>query len=129
MTRKKKKTKMDPLCAFIVFLAVILTLTASALIFNRSILKTLYPVKYAEFVEVYSKENNLSPFFVYAVIKCESNFDKEAHSASDAYGIMQLKEETALWCAGKMGIEVSTDEIKEPETNIKKNKMFVFFKK
>ena len=78
MTRKKKKTKMEPLCIFLVFLVVISTLAATVFIGGRSILKTLYPLKYAEFVEVYSKENNLSPFFVYAVIKCESNFDKDA---------------------------------------------------
>ena len=43
-----------------------------------SVLKTLYPLSYEEYVEVYASENNLSPAFVYAVIKCESGFDDEA---------------------------------------------------
>ena len=119
MTRKKKKTKMDPFCAFIVFLVVALTLTAAALVCNRSILKSLYPVKYAEFVEVYSKENNLSPFFVYAVIKCESNFDKDAVSSADARGLMQLLPTSFDWLMTKTGEELSQDMLFDPETSIK----------
>lgn len=119
MTRKKKRTKMDPMCAFIVFLVVILVLTVALFVGGRSALKSLYPLRYAEFVEVYSEENNLSPFFVYAVIKCESGFDKDAVSNADARGLMQLLPTSFDWLMTKTGEELSEDMLFDPETSIK----------
>lgn len=84
-----------------------------------SILKILYPVDYAEFVEVYSKENMLSDSFVFAVIECESGFDKNAVSSVGAKGLMQIMPETFFWLQSKTGESLSEEELFDPETSIK----------
>ena len=104
------------------FITLILACTVlfSALYFGTlSLLKTLYPLEYEEYVEVYSKENNLSPSFVYAVIKCESGFDKDAVSSVGATGLMQIMPDTFNWINMKLGEDLSYSMARDPETNIK----------
>lgn len=84
-----------------------------------SVLKTLYPLSYEEYVEVYASENNLSPAFVYAVIKCESGFDDEAVSNVGATGLMQIMPDTFDWIKTKTGYTEDYSQATEPETNIK----------
>lgn len=104
--------------AFKIFIALALCLTV--IFFGSvSILKTLYPSDYGEFVEKYAKENNLSEYFVCAVIECESGFNKDAVSYADARGLMQLTPETFQWLQNKKGEELSDEMLFDPETNIK----------
>ena len=103
---------------------IVLTLTfvvlLSVLYFGAlSLLKTLYPLGYEDYVEVYAKENNLSPAFVYAVIKCESGFDKEAVSSVGATGLMQIMPDTFSWINMKLGEKNNYSMATDPETNIK----------
>lgn len=116
---KGKSTKISPFKKFAVFIVVILTLFGAIFLASGSILKSLYPIRYDEFVEVYAKENNLSPFFVYAVIKCESNFNKDAVSYADARGLMQLLPSSFLWLTDKLGENLPESEMLDPETSIK----------
>ena len=104
------------------FIALILTLAVltSVIYFGTlSLLKTLYPLKYEDYVEVYAKENNLSPAFVYAVIKCESNFDKDALSNVGATGLMQIMPDTFSWINTKFGEDNPYSMATDPKTNIK----------
>lgn len=48
------------------------------------ILKKLYPKTYSEYVEKYSTEYGIDEKWIYALIKAESNFDKEIISQSGA---------------------------------------------
>ena len=57
-------------------------------------MKYMYPIKYQSQVETYAKEFNIEKSLVFAVIKCESDFDKNAESSAGAKGLMQLTEET-----------------------------------
>ncbi len=84
-----------------------------------SVLKTLYPLKYEDYVEVYAKENNLSPAFIYAVIDCESGFDNEAVSYVGATGLMQIMPDTFTWIKSKTGYTEDYSQATDPETSIK----------
>ena len=84
-----------------------------------SLLKTLYPLRYEDYVEVYSEENNLSSAFVYAVINCESGFDSEAVSKVGATGLMQIMPDTFEWINMKLGEDAPYSMATDPETNIK----------
>ena len=84
-----------------------------------SALKTLYPLEYEDYVEVYSKENNLSPAFVYAVIHCESGFDKKAVSNVGATGLMQIMPDTFNWIKTKTDFTEDYSDATDPETSIK----------
>lgn len=101
----------------------VLTLTISflAVIYfgGVSILKTLYPCRYSNFVELYTEKNNLSEEFVYAVIKCESNFDADAQSYLGAKGLMQIMPETFDWLQWRKGESLSYESLYDPETSIR----------
>lgn len=85
-----------------------------------NIIKYFYPYKYSNYIIEYSKQNNLDPLFVAAVIKTESNFNENALSNKNAYGLMQITAETAQWSSSKMGIvDFKLDMLKDPEYNIK----------
>ena len=104
------------------FITLILTLAVliSVMYFGSlSLLKTLYPLRYEEYVEVYAEENNLSPAFVYAVIKCESNFDNRALSNVGATGLMQIMPDTFDWINMRLGEKNPYSMATDPETNIK----------
>lgn len=84
------------------------------------ILKAIYPTKYSEFVEEYAEENNLDKYLVYAIIKAESNFNPEVTSSSNAKGLMQLMEETAVERSNVIYEEtIESQDLYDPETNIK----------
>ena len=84
------------------------------------ILKQIYPIKYSEYVTKYAEENNVDKYMIYAIIKAESNFNPEVKSGSDAIGLMQLLEETAVEVSNTIDDEdVTEQELYMPETNIK----------
>ena len=101
-------------------LSLIILSVMGVLIFfsGRSVLKTLYPLEYTEFVEVYARENNLSEDFVYAVIKCESGFENDAVSSVGAKGLMQIMPDTFDWIKMKLKDDTSYEDIFDPELNI-----------
>lgn len=61
----------------------------------------------------------LDRHLVYALIKTESGFKESAVSPKGAVGLMQITEETACWCAEKMGDASLADRISEPDVNIR----------
>lgn len=99
------------------FKSIILIILIGVLLLG--ILKKTFPLTYNEYIDKYSKEYGVDRALVYATIKAESNYNESASSSKAAKGLMQLTEETALWCAGKMGIKIDKDDITDPETNIK----------
>ena len=62
---------------------------------HKIILKKVYPIEYSEYVYKYSKEYNVDPILVFAIIKAESNFNPDVVSSSKAIGLMQLMDTTA----------------------------------
>lgn len=113
------KAKHRIILRIFLILIVLSIMAVLVLLGSRSVLKSLYPLKYTEFVEVYSNENNLSEDFVYAVIKCESSFKEDAVSSVGAKGLMQIMPDTFDWINGKIRDGFSYEEIFEPEINIK----------
>lgn len=103
-----------------IFLAFLVLSVMAVLIFfgSRSALKTLYPLKYTEFVETYAVENNLSDSFVYAVIKCESSFKSDAISSVGARGLMQIMPDTFDWIKGRLKDDIQYDDMFNAENNI-----------
>lgn len=81
----------------------------------------LYPQKYSEYVEKYSKEYDVDKELVYAVIKTESGFRPEVESTVGARGLMQLMPETFEWLqlSNDGAVVHSKDDLFDPEINIK----------
>lgn len=85
---------------------------------DEIIMKKIYPLKYSEYVEKHSKEYNIDPYMTYAIIKAESNFDSEAKSSSEAIGLMQTMESTAIETAKKLELDIEEADLYNPELNI-----------
>lgn len=99
---------------FYAVFSILLLIAAAVIVFL-----TLFPVKYIDLVEKYSKKYNVDPELVMAVINAESGFDENAVSGKGASGLMQIMQPTADWAAEKIGIEdYSYSRINEPEINI-----------
>lgn len=107
------------LCIFIVLL-VIYFVGFKIFRVQDSILKMIYSTKYSEYVEKYADEYGVDKYLIYALIKAESNFDPEVTSSSDARGLMQLMEETAVERSNLIDEEtIEAHDLYDPETNIR----------
>ena len=105
-----------------ILIVLILVLTAYFLLFKiirvqDKILKSIYPMKYSEYVEKYSNENGIDMYMIFAIIKVESNFNTNVKSGSNAIGLMQLLEETAIERSKIIYKEdIKEDDLYNPET-------------
>lgn len=100
-------------CILIFLLAVVVS--------SRYVIKEIFfPYKYQEYVDKYSEEYNLDPYFVLSVMKTESNFDEDAHSHKNAVGLMQITVDTGEWAANEMGYSsFSKEDLFDEEYNIR----------
>lgn len=113
-----RKAKRRWLIAIMIIMVMILIFGVFKV--QNIILEKIYPKKYAEYVYTYSVENEIDPLLTFAIIKAESNFDKNVVSSSGAVGLMQLMESTATEAAQNIGEELSVKEaLFNPEMNIK----------
>lgn len=88
-----------------------------------------YPTSYEEYVLKYSREYNVEPEFIYAVIKTESGFDENAVSNVGARGLMQLMEDAYSWVKYRLDdkSEYNFDVMFDPETNIRYGTYYLSF--
>lgn len=80
--------------------------------------RLFYPFPYRDSILRHSREFNLDPNLVVAVIRVESKFRITAESPRGAKGLMQLMPDTARWAAEQMGIEYSEGDLFDPDYNI-----------
>lgn len=106
---------------FIIIIIIILWfILVPVLKIDVIIMKKIYPKKYEQYVRNYSKEYNVDELLIFAIIKTESNFKTSAKSKSNAKGLMQLMENTAIEIAEKtQNNELDVSKIYEPEVNLK----------
>lgn len=78
-----------------------------------------YPKKYSDYVSFYSKKYDIDSALVFAVIKAESDFDKNAKSKSGAIGLMQIIPRTAKWIAEELDENFDENNLFKPETNVR----------
>ena len=79
--------------------------------------KYVYPLDYKQEVFSSAKEFNLNKALVYAVIKTESSFNKNAVSEKNAIGLMQITKSTAQFIASKLGL--SEYNLYNPSDNVR----------
>ncbi len=108
-TKKKKKNKKNTAVKAVVisvlsvltvvFLGIFILSAASRIHKNAAdkLNKSMYPLRYENYVEKYCKEFDVDKCLVYGVIKTESGFDPNATSPVGAIGLMQLMPDTFTW--------------------------------
>ena len=104
----------------IILLVIIIGLSTllKGLGIQKIILKKFYPLEHEEYVEKYSEEFEVDKYYIYAIIKAESNYDKQANSHKGAQGLMQILPATAKEIANSMELKVTDTTLYEPEVNI-----------
>lgn len=110
---------------FLTALLVILLLCGMTAVAGRSILRAVYPQKYNDYVETYSRQYGVDASLIRAVIRTESSFDPDATSEVGARGLMQIMPETLEWLCYRMGSYVSVDALADPETSIRYGTYFL----
>ena len=78
----------------------------------------MFPIKYKDIVVGVSKKYDLEPALVYAVIKAESDFEKDASSSVGALGLMQILPSTAKWIAEEKDEAFKKENLFSAEVNI-----------
>jgi len=103
--------------------AVLLALSLLVLVTLPLILKApetvrriAHPLKYEETIRAAAQENGVEPALVAAVILKESRFDPEVESSQGAYGLMQIRPETARFISERSGIG---SDYRYPKANIR----------
>lgn len=102
----------------ILLAAIILGLIASVILSLAE--RIIFPENYKDIVYKYAQKYAVPPELVFAVIKAESGFDKNAQSRVGAQGLMQLMPSTAEWLAEEhLNDNPHLISLYDPETNIK----------
>jgi soluble lytic murein transglycosylase len=112
MANEKKKKSILSLLFWAVAISVVITIALTP------VMKAIYPLTYRQEIEEAAKKFGISETLVMGIISTESNFDVSAISHKDAYGLMQIKDETALWCIDNLSLNIDKEDIREPEANI-----------
>jgi len=104
----------------IILIAIILSFIFIAYMGYIIICKHLiYPIRYNKYVFEASKEYNVDPYLVFAIIKQESNFNKDAYSGKEAKGLMQVLDSTAKEMATDINnMVVENLDLFDAKTNI-----------
>lgn len=98
---------------------IIIIITATIIIGTNLYFAVNYPMSYRNSINIYSKQFNVDPYLVAAIINVESSYDKTAISNKEARGLMQISPTTGQWAAEDLSIEdFSLDLLLEPEINI-----------
>ena len=104
---------------FILFIIIILVFSLAKILKIENIfLEKMYPIEHQEYVEQYAEQFGVDPFYIYSIIKAESNYDSSASSSKGALGLMQLLPATATEIAESLGVEITEEAIYNPEINI-----------
>lgn len=80
--------------------------------------EAMYPLRHSDIIDKYCAEYELDRYLVMGIIKAESNYIHDAHSGV-ARGLMQITDHTAKWIAEKLDMEFLSDDIENPEINIR----------
>lgn len=118
---KKKCRNKKTIFLWLIFIVVLIGACFAAIEpATEGIYRQMYPRKYREYIEKYSREYEVDRNLVYAVTRIESNFDPTAVSHADARGLMQMTKDSFDWVKYRMGDDssVSYEDIFEPQVAI-----------
>lgn len=103
----------------IVALIIIILLIIVGFVGFSSAIDMFHPNEYTNYINEYSKEYNLDPILVRAVIETESKYNPNATSNVGAKGLMQITDSTGQWIADQIGIkDFNPEMLFDPKINI-----------
>lgn len=79
----------------------------------------IFPRPYEGLITAYSREHDVDPSLVLALIREESFFRSDARSPANALGLMQLLQGTARQVADGSGLKLKARDLYDPEINVR----------
>lgn len=126
--RKKKNGKSNKTIIAVTIALVFALLITFILIFDTKVREKIrdygpsvfMTTDYEEYVLKYSKQNEMDPKFIFAIINTESHFNPNVTSDVGARGLMQIMEDAYNWIKFRMDDQRvhSFDDMYDPELNI-----------
>jgi len=114
-----QKNKMILLIT-VIMLSILLSVILLGFLYLKLTFKTNYKNIIEENLQAITINNqNLNTNLVLSIIKQESSFNKNARSSKDAFGLMQLTFPTASEQAKKLNLNITIEDLFNPEINIK----------
>ncbi len=117
---KKNKIKLASLVLLLLTVSVIIIYSIGSLV-----MQTLYPLQYTKLIKAESEKTGVSEELIYALIKTESGFDKDAVSSVGAKGLTQITPETFQWLQTKTGERCDETALFDPEISIRYGVFFL----
>ncbi|MBQ8183513.1 MAG: lytic transglycosylase domain-containing protein [Clostridia bacterium] len=118
--RTKNIIKLSFAVLILLVVSVIITVNSVSLV-----LQTVYPREYSDLIESYAEAYDIDKSLLYALVECESGFDKNAVSSVGAKGLTQITPETFQWLQTKTGEDYTDDALFEPEISVKYGAFFL----
>ena len=109
--RRKKKSFL-----YILILSAVIAFCVTMAL--DPLLKLIYPLEHEDTISACSEKFDLDETLIMGIISAESGFNPDAKSHKDAHGLMQLKDDTALWCVENLSVDIAGEDIRKPENNI-----------
>lgn len=78
-----------------------------------------FPMPYAQPIRSAARRMRLDPMLVAGLIRQESAFEKDAHSTSNAFGLMQLLPKTAAPLSHRIRMRYSEERLFDPPYNLR----------
>lgn len=98
---------------------VILTALLMVL-WHKPILRLFFVLEYGNQIVAYSRENQVNPAIISAIIFAESRFDTQARSHKGALGLMQIMPETGAGVARELNWkDFSPQDLLDPDKNLR----------
>ncbi len=115
MSENRNVNKFKLICLLLILSAVSIIIIVNAIKLG---VQTVYPMRYTKIVSENAETFEIDEPLLYALIKAESGFDKNAVSSVGAKGLTQITPETFCWLQTKTNEEYQEDALFEPEISI-----------
>lgn len=115
MSENRNVNKFKLVSLLLILAAILIIIVVNTV---KLCVQTAYPRQYMKLVEENAEELEIDKALLYAVIKTESGFDKNAVSSVGAMGLTQITPDTFQWLQTKTGESYEDDALFEPEVSI-----------
>lgn len=126
VARRRSRRNIAAIAVCVVFLLVIAAIWA--FVYEPWAQKEKYMLKYQSEILSASREFDLDPYLLAAMIYCESSYRADVVSHANAVGLMQVTPETGAWIAPKLGItDFEETMLVDPAVNVRLGSWYVRF--
>ena len=115
MSKNRNVNKFKLVSLLLILAVVLIIIIVNAV---KLVVQTVYPRQYVDIVEENAERFDIDVSLLYALIKTESGFDKNAVSSVGAKGLTQITPDTFSWLQTKTGEEYEEDALFEPEISV-----------